>query len=268
MKERRAPYRKWLCQFNIKDPVLMLKVRHINNVVQFAKIIANKRRLSKQDEDLAVFIAQHHDDGRFIQWRDYHTFRDVAICDDGKKHPHAELGIKMLFDDRNIERFTYEISDEEYKIVYKAIAMHGDLLLDESGMTEREICHCKIVRDADMLDNVINVMVNEDMTTFMNSRGATVDEFWSCDISDAVFDTFMTNKSINYDIVNTPAEWWLSMVAYIFNMSLIQSLQIVKESNSIDKVFNRVTDKFTNQQTNERIKSAYMSTKKYVHKVV
>lgn len=246
----------------------MLKVRHINNVVQFAKIIANKRRLSKQDEDLAVFIAQHHDDGRFIQWRDYHTFRDTVECDDGKKHPHAELGIKMLFDDRNIEKFTFEISDEERKIVYKAIAMHGDLSLDESGMTEREIRHCKIIRDADMLDNVINVMVNEDMITFMNSRGAAVDEFWACDISDAVFDTFMTNESINYNIVNTPAEWWLSMVAYIFNMSLTQSLQIVKESNSIDKIFNRVIDKFCNQQTNERMKSAYMSTKSYVQKVV
>ncbi len=60
----RSIYTNWLRQFEIDD-ALALKIRHINNVVGFARDIAVKRGLPDEDVALAEFIAQHHDDGRF-----------------------------------------------------------------------------------------------------------------------------------------------------------------------------------------------------------
>lgn len=268
MKIRRAPYREWLWQFDIKDPVIALKIGHVNNVIQFAKMLSNLLGLSKDDEDLAVFIAQHHDDGRFVQWRDYHTLRDGMICSDGKKYPHAQLSLELLFEDGNIKKYAPEITDEEYKIVYKAIEQHGSLMIDSLKLTDRELLHCQIIRDADMLDNLVNVMVKESMPTLLECRGSTIQELWSSRVSDEVFETFVAMKSINYGIVDTSAEWWLTMVAYVFNLTFVESMRIVRTSKCIKKIFNRVDGRFKINQTNNKMRLAYTAVEAYIDKKI
>ena len=264
MKIWEVLYSDWLEQFDLDDPVNILKINHINRVVEFARKISGLLGLSKEDVALAVFIAQHHDDGRFVQWRDYKTFKDGVTCDDGKKHPHAELSLRVLFDENKIKQYAPEMTDDELEVVYKAIAQHGSLSVDTLGMSSREIIHCNIIRDADMLDNLTNVMIDETMQTLMGSHSETVDDLWSSVISDGVFDTFISQNSINYGIVETPADWWLAMTAYLYNLNFEESLQIVKASNCIEKIFDRVDGKFKICQTNNKIKLLYIAADAYI----
>lgn len=268
MKIWEAPYKEWLGQFNLDDPVNILKINHIKRVVGFARKISGLLNLSKEDTALAVFIAQHHDDGRFVQWRDYRTFKDGVICDDGERHPHAELSLGVLIDENKIKQYSPDISDEECAIVYKAIAWHGSLSVDTLGMSSREVVHCNIIRDADMLDNLVNVMIKETMETLMGSHNYLVDELWDSVISDGVFDSFISQNSINYGIVETPADWWLAMTPYLYNINFEESLQIVKASNCIEKIFDRVDGKFQICQTNNKIKLLYLAADAYIDDIL
>ena len=59
---------------------------------------------------------------------------------------HAEIGVKILFEDGLIREF---IEDEQYdEIIKKAILNHNKLQIDKE-LTEREMMHSKIIRDAE-----------------------------------------------------------------------------------------------------------------------
>lgn len=170
-----------------------------------------------------------------------------------------------MFDDGNINKYAPEITDEECKIVYKAIEQHSSLNIDSSGLSDRELLYCNIIRDAEMLDNLVNVMVKETIPTLLQCRGSNTQELWASEISDEVFETFVYGQPISYDIVETPAEWWLTMIGNLYNLSFKESVRIVKETRCVEKIFDRVDGKFLNCQTNNKIKLAYFAADTYIN---
>lgn len=264
MNIQKEAYDKWLGQFDLECEALSLKVRHIQNVVGFASDIAKIRNMSEDDVQLAEFIAQHHDDGRFVQWTKYCTFNDKEVVL-GDTRPHARLSIVVLFGKRNHEilRFAPDIKPEEARVVKEAIYRHGDLVLDASELTERELIHCQIIRDADMLDNMINVKLNETVRDLMKIQGFSMKVLWASEVTEEVFETFCNHKSINYGIVKTPADWWLTWIAYIYNLSLPESLKVVDSEKCIEKIFARL-DKFSNKQTKKYFEQAQQIAENYI----
>lgn len=260
-------YREWLGQFDLTSEALSLKIRHIEHVVGFASKIAELRGMSKEDVALATIVAQHHDDGRFPQWTVFHTFTDGKICEDGKSHPHAILSLVVLFAQGRFKKYYPKLTDEEYQIVYDAIKRHGDLALETSGMSERKLIHCQIIRDADIMDNLINVKLSETVESLMKIQGFTLDQLWSSEVTQEVFDCFCSRKAINYGIVKTPADWWLTWCAYIFNLSLPESLKIVRGEECIEKIFGRLSG-FTNQRTIICFKKAQQVAENYINKMM
>ena len=66
------------------------------------------------------------------------------------KLEHAEFGTKVLFQNNLIRKF---IDDDKYdEIISKAIYNHNKYKIQE-GLSEIELLQCKIIRDADKLDN-------------------------------------------------------------------------------------------------------------------
>ena len=84
-----------------------------------------------------------HDIGRFEQVRLYHTFND------GKSVNHAEIGVKILFEDGLIREF---IEDKQYDEIIKIAILNHNRQAIETGLTERQLLHSKIIRDADKID--------------------------------------------------------------------------------------------------------------------
>ena len=67
-----------------------------------------------------------------------------------KKIEHAEFGVKVLFEDNLITKF---IEDRKYdNIISKAIYNHNKFKI-EDNLNDIELLHCKIIRDADKIDN-------------------------------------------------------------------------------------------------------------------
>ena len=123
-------FNTYVSKYNTEDEKIKLKIEHIQRVAKNANDIAENLNLSKEDIDLAWLIGLLHDIGRFEQVRLYHTFND------GKSVNHAEIGVKILFEDGLIREF---IEDEQYdEIIKKAILNHNKLQIDKE-LTERKI---------------------------------------------------------------------------------------------------------------------------------
>ena len=122
-----------------------LKIRHTYGVVELSEYIVKDLKLSDEDISLAMLIGLLHDIARFEQAKEYGDYRDYVTLD------HADLGVKILFEDGLIRKF---VNDNKYdSIIMKAIKNHNKLCIDETDMNDRELLHAKIIRDADKTDN-------------------------------------------------------------------------------------------------------------------
>ncbi len=136
-------FQEYLKRYNVKDGSIALKIKHTYEVVKKSEYIANGLRLDKEKIELAKIIALLHDIGRFEQIKEFGEFND-------KKIEHAEFGVKVLFNNGLIRNF---INEDKYdSIIYKAIYNHNKYKI-EKNLNEKELLHCRIIRDADKLDN-------------------------------------------------------------------------------------------------------------------
>ena len=136
-------FREYLKKYDTNDGSIALKIKHTYEVVKKSEYIAKGLRLDKENIELAKTIALLHDIGRFEQIKEFGEFND-------KKIEHAEFGVKVLFDNGLIRNF---INEDKYdNIIYKAIYNHNKYKVEEN-LNEKELLQCKIIRDADKLDN-------------------------------------------------------------------------------------------------------------------
>ena len=133
----------YLKSYDLKDGSIQLKIRHTYEVVKKSEYIAKGLGLDKENIELAKVIALLHDIGRFEQIKLFHQF-------DNAKLDHVQYGVEVLFKNNLIREF---VKDNQYdQIIEKSIENHNKYKIDE-GMQEIETLHCKIIRDADKIDN-------------------------------------------------------------------------------------------------------------------
>ena len=231
--------------FDMNDEKILHKVKHTYQVVNNAKYICKKLNLDELNTDIAMVIALLHDIGRFIQAKEMKNFREDITSFD-----HAALGVKLLFDKNEIRNF---VSSSEYdEIIKKAIANHSKYIFDESGLSDNEILHCKIIRDADKIDS-FRAKTVDGIYTMANIYAEDIE---NSTITDKVYSDFMNEKTILSKDRKTGIDIWISYIAFIFGLNFKCSYQLIKERNYINKLFNRFEYKLENKKMNNlRIKA-------------
>ena len=111
-------FEKYVYNFDMKDETIKAKYNHSYRVMKLSEKYARKLNFSKEDIEIAKIIGLLHDYGRFIQIKQYHTMKDSII-------DHADLGIKLLFENKEIEKFN--IPQKYYDIIKFAIKNHNKL---------------------------------------------------------------------------------------------------------------------------------------------
>ena len=245
-------FKKYLENYNVNDPKISLKITHTYEVLSSAKYIADKLSLSKEDNDLACLIALLHDIGRFEQLKEYDSYDDTLGMD------HAEFGLKYLFEENNIRKFIDEDVFDE--IIYKAILNHNKIKINEEGLSEREILHAKIIRDADKLDN-FRVKEKESFVALFG-EGISEDLVGTMDITDKIYKTFEEYKLIKYSDRKNFMDHWICFIAFIFDLNFNASLEFVKEKNYIDILVDRIN--YTNEDTKLKMENIRKIAKEYI----
>lgn len=243
-------FREYLKKYDTNDGSIALKIKHTYEVVKKSEYIANGLRLDKENMELAKIIALLHDIGRFEQIKEFEEFND-------KKIEHAEFGVKVLFDNSLIRKF---IDEDKYdNIIYKAIYNHNKYKIEEN-LNEKELLQCKIIRDADKLDNfrVKEKDKLEDMfPKIYNEKTINYET-----ISEKVYEDFMQHKCIKLEDRKTIIDYWVCVIAFIFDLNFNISLQYVKENNYIDILGNRI--EYKNDTTKQKMEDIRKCAKEYI----
>lgn len=227
-KHAMAAFKKYIENFDSQYGKIDLKIRHTYGVVKASEYIASKLNLNNEDIELAKLIALLHDIGRFEQIRQSDSFIDNKDMD------HAILGNDILFKDNLIRDF---IEDTQYdNIISKAILNHNRLYI-ENGLTERELLHAKIIRDADKTDN-FRVKAEEDFENIIDNSSKDILE--NDIISENIFNDFMNSKIIVREDRKTYMDFLVSYIAFIFDYNYKFGLEYIKEMNYINIIVDRL----------------------------
>lgn len=214
--------------YDLSDDRIAGKLDHTYNVVKMAQYIADDLKLNSEDRELAKLIALLHDIGRFDQAKEFGSFRE-----DIKSIDHAALGVKILFENGFIHEF---IDDRRFDNVIKlAIANHSRYKLDEKGLTDKELLHCKLIRDADKADS-FRVKSFSDIYSMAN---VTQTEMENSIISDNIFEDFISAKAILSTDRKTAADIWVSYIAFIFDFNFNSGLKYIREKDYINILVDR-----------------------------
>lgn len=232
------------------DGQINLKLVHTLGVVQFSELIAKDLGLLEEDIELAKLIALLHDIGRFEQAKNYSNFNDYETLD------HANYGIKILFDKGLIRDFI--VSPAYDSIIKAAIKNHNKYEIEE-GLSEKELLHAKIIRDADKTDN-FRVKATEEFVNI--DKSLSYDKLCLDTISDSVYLTFLNHNTIVSKERKTLLDKWISYIAFIFDYNFKYGLKYIKDNDYVNILINRIN--YSNDDAKAKMEVIKQCAVKYI----
>lgn len=233
-------YRKWfknyVSQFygNVDyiNKNIEIKENHTLRVCENIIRLSKSAELKDRDLFIAEIIALFHDIGRFEQFRDYNTFNDKNSED------HAEMGVRIL----RRENILREFSASVIEIIENSILMHNKRNLFRSSENNDVIFFSKLIRDADKLD--ILKVLTEYYSSDSDEKNPALDLDLpeSNEISESVAFEIFSNKTLNVKKLKTSIDFKLLLISWIFDINFNYTLEIIRESKFIDKIFNTLPE--------------------------
>ena len=236
-------------QFDVDDPKISLKIRHTYCVMDACEYLARSMNLNQTDYDLAVLIGLLHDIGRFEQLTRFNSYNDNLIC-------HAQCGIEVLFDQGHIRDF---IDTDEYdNIIYHAIKNHSAYAI-APGLNDQELLHAQLIRDADKMDNY-RVKRDDTIEALLDM---SAEELGTYEISEHIFETFASHKTLLKNDRKTPMDMWVSFLALLFDFNYAASFSYLLEHDYINAIVDRIP--YTNPDTSAKMEQIRNIALAYCH---
>lgn len=249
-REAGRVFEKYLDDYDRENDKVKLKIVHTYGVVEQSTELSRRLGLSEEDTSLAIIIALLHDIGRFEQLKRYDSFLPDTM-------DHAVYGVKVLFEEGMIRKFVPESTWDG--IIRTAIAKHSDFRL--AGIEdERTLLHAQILRDADKLDNC-RVKLVDALETFM---GAPAEEIGAQPISQKVREDALAGRCIFSPDRVTKMDFWVSYVAYFYDLNFRESLEIVRENDFVRKIIDRIP--YSDPETAKTMKELERNLSEYIRK--
>lgn len=226
---------KYVHNFDMKDENIKVKYNHSYRVMKLSEKYARKLNFSNEDIEIAKIIGLLHDYGRFIQIKQYHTMKDSII-------DHADLGIKLLFENNEIEKFN--IPQKYYDIIKFAIKNHNKFHIDKIE-DKRKLMHAKLIRDTDKLDILF-------LFAYLNDfRLTETDEL----ITNEVLECVKKHKLVDTNLCKKPNDYIITKFSFAFDINYDKCLKEFKEN--LTKFYERLQYKHIYEQV-------YMEVMKYI----
>ena len=165
---------------------------------------------------------------------------------------HAELSVKVLFNENLIEKFNIE--DKYKKIIKMAIINHNKSKIGDN-LNADEMLFSKIIRDADKLD-IYYTICEYDFPSI----------FWYHDFNCDSMNDFINNHYVDYSYIKSNADQIPIFYAYVFNFYFNFSLQFLKEKKYLDKFTDRVYENFANDNIKQQVKQIFEISNEYLNK--
>ena len=226
LQHAKTEFERYLDGYDRNDDKVKLKIVHTYGVTEYSRQIAERLKLPDEDRELAQLIGLLHDIGRFEQLKRFDSFEPDTM-------DHASFGVQILFSEGMIRNFAEK--DSWDGIIRTAIARHSDFRL--TGITDsRTLMHARIIRDADKLDNC-RVKLEDTIETIL---GVSAEEVGRDSVSPEVMAQFCRKESILSSIRRTKMDYWLSYLAYFFDINYKVSWDIIREHDYVARLIARI----------------------------
>lgn len=242
---------KYVSQFNPNNKKIKLKIDHIKRVAKMSKKIAEELNLNDEQIKLSEIIGLFHDIGRFRQAQLYDTFNDRMSVN------HAELSVKVLFDENVINNFNIEKKYEN--IIRLAVLNHNKNKIDDN-LNNEELLFAKIIRDADKLDIYYTICEYDFSSIFW------YENFDSKEINSLIMDDFINRHFVNYSNIKTNSDQIPIFYAYIFDFNFDFSLKFLKEQKYLEKFTHRVLSTFSDLTVKKQVEELLKVCNTYISK--
>ena len=234
IEKAKEAFIKYTENYDLKIKAIERKQKHSLRVMELSTKIATELKLSQDEINLATLIGLLHDIARFEQYTQYKTYRDVDSFD------HGDYGVKIL----NKDIRNYIDTDEYDKIIKCAVKNHNKYKI-ENDLNEKEELFCKIVRDADKLDILYEIL----------------EIFWKEDkdkpnveyskIPDEVMEQILNREPVRRKKGDDDLVKLLCTVAFVFDINFDTSLTIIEQENYINRILNSF--EFKDENTKKQI---------------
>ena len=215
-----------------------MKIVHTYGVTRCSRQITERMKLSREDQELAQLIGLLHDIGRFEQLKRFDSFEPDTM-------DHAGM----------IRNFVEEDTWDD--VIRTGIARHSDFRLEGIG-DERTLMHARIIRDADKLDNC-RVKLEDTIETML---GVSAKEVGRTVISQEVLEQFRRKESILSSMRRTRMDYWLSYLAYFFDINYKASMEIIRENDYVERLVRRIP--YSNPTAQEQMAEVEEMLREYV----
>lgn len=250
IKRAHTEFERYLDGFDRSNEKIKLKIIHTNEVVRCAGEIARRMNLDREDRELAEVIALLHDIGRFEQVRKYDSFEPCTM-------DHAQFGVDLLFDGDNPRIRSFVASDRWDHVIREAIRRHSAYSVGPIE-DERTLLHARLIRDADKLDNC-RVKLEDDIKVLV---GVDAEDVGSQPVTDKVFQTCMDHRSVRSADRVTKMDYWISYIAYFFDINFRETFQIIKENDFVNRIIDRIP--YSNPDTGDKMERLRKTVNEYV----
>lgn len=218
----------YIKNYDMTDKDIHYKYHHSYRVMEKAQMLA--KNLSEEDQKLATVIGLYHDIGRFEQDKLYDSYRD------SKKFDHGDYGVDVLFNQGLIKEIPIE--EKHYTVIEKAIKNHNKYKI-EDNLTEQELFHTKLIRDADKLDIIYALAEN-----IFNKKELDYEK--TEEIREEIKEQFFNKQTIDYSKlkkgVNTN-EKLVGLLALIFDLNFKESFEYINKNDLLEKINNHLSNK-------------------------
>ena len=241
LQKARIEFKNYINNYdNQNNPGFNLKVVHTYHVVDNAIMIAKELGLSEEDINLAGLIAILHDIGRFDELKNLKKFDSVG-------NDHAMFASKLLFDEGLISNF---IDNDKYNnIIKKAIENHNKKSIEE-GLSDIELLHSKIIRDADKLDNY-RVKKEEKIENIFPGIVNSSEDIENSLISDSVYNSILKEECVDIKDRKYSLDYWVCILGFTFDIYFKETLSIIKDNDYISVLVDRFNYTISKEKMNE-----------------
>lgn len=215
--------------YDITKEKIRLKIEHTYKVAGLCQEIARSIQLPQTDIDTAWLIGLLHDIGRFEQLRRFNTFIDAKSID------HAAFGADLLFKDGLIRNFIKDCTSDT--LLETAIRTHNAFRLP-SGLDERTLMFCNIIRDADKID-IMRVNIETSLEEIYN---VTTKELRNDEISPEVLNSFYEEHATLRKYKKTSVDNLAGLISFVFELVYPYSIQEVDKQGFLYKMMDFQSD--------------------------
>lgn len=217
-------FTEYVNRYNMDDINISYKYHHSYRVRDNMVVLAKSMQLPMCDVKLAECIGILHDIGRFEQLKRFNSFSDYNI-------DHGDLACEVIKEEALLPK--YGIDKDDYDVAYKAIRYHNKFKIPDD-LNKREKLFAKMIRDADKLDIIY---------AFGSGRLKEIVKQNDSAISKRISDAFFEERDIERTKNDTDNDNLVVIFALAYDINFGLTLQIIKENDYYNKIYDQIKNK-------------------------